>query len=437
MTTKTGIDFLTSPYLGDTNMLISPYTTTRDSVIIEITNQPLVIYGYGLTTATPVAVLSIGPEGQETPYYLREAALQLDTENNPIVLNVSGRYKLRAAGIAPITVIKRPFLSAEVDSKSSQVDTQPYAAQVQRPNVMFGPNITDTNSKVFAVLGTPVIVQVYGLEIAETVTVYSVYGSESNLQESLYTYQGKDSTLTLENSTIVLETTGRYRLHNNAAGAITAVIMPQNISYLDPTAVEGPRGPAGAVGPQGETGATGPEGPQGPTGATGPTGPEGPTGPQGDVGATGPAGADGVMASVVAGDNISVDATDPANPVVSAANRTLNAYFAMPADSTDPLSGTLTAYVTCPFDGIVTGWQFVGDGQTGSAICTVSKCTAATFPASLANLLPSNTPTISSGIHAEDTGLSASIAAGDIVQFVGSGFATFKSCALQLIVRTT
>lgn len=44
---------------------------------------------------------------------------------------------------------------------------------------------------------------------------------------------------------------------------------------------------------------------------------------KGDVGATGPtgatgsAGADGVVQSIVAGDNITVDNTDPANPVVT------------------------------------------------------------------------------------------------------------------------
>lgn len=38
----------------------------------------------------------------------------------------------------------------------------------------------------------------------------------------------------------------------------------------------------------------------------------------GDVGPEGPPGADGVVASIVAGDGISVDSTDPANPIVSA-----------------------------------------------------------------------------------------------------------------------
>jgi len=54
-----------------------------------------------------------------------------------------------------------------------------------------------------------------------------------------------------------------------------------------------------------------PAGPQGPQGPEGPQGIEGPQGPEGPQGA-------GQVVSVVAGTNVTVDATDPANPIVSA-----------------------------------------------------------------------------------------------------------------------
>ncbi len=54
------------------------------------------------------------------------------------------------------------------------------------------------------------------------------------------------------------------------------------------------------------------------TDTVGPQGAPGTTGETGPTGATGAAGADGVVQSVVAGTNITVDNTDPANPVVSA-----------------------------------------------------------------------------------------------------------------------
>jgi hypothetical protein len=54
-----------------------------------------------------------------------------------------------------------------------------------------------------------------------------------------------------------------------------------------------------------------------PAGETGPTGPAGTNGTNGTNGADGADGVDGIMASVVAGSGIDVDATDPANPIVS------------------------------------------------------------------------------------------------------------------------
>lgn len=79
----------------------------------------------------------------------------------------------------------------------------------------------------------------------------------------------------------------------------------------------GATGATGATGPQGVKGDTGDTGPQGLKGDTGATGATGAKGDKGDTGATGPAGADGLMTSVVAGAGISVDNTDPANPIVS------------------------------------------------------------------------------------------------------------------------
>lgn len=55
--------------------------------------------------------------------------------------------------------------------------------------------------------------------------------------------------------------------------------------------------------------------PQGPVGPIGPTGATGPKGDQGDPGVDG---TDGVIQSIVAGTNVTVDASDPANPIVSA-----------------------------------------------------------------------------------------------------------------------
>ncbi len=69
--------------------------------------------------------------------------------------------------------------------------------------------------------------------------------------------------------------------------------------------------------PKGDKGDTGDEGPQGLKGDKGDTGDTGPQGLKGDKGDKGDQGDDGVIQSVVAGPNITVDNTDPANPVIS------------------------------------------------------------------------------------------------------------------------
>lgn len=118
------------------------------------------------------------------------------------------------------------------------------------------------------------------------------------------------------------------------------------------TGPQGPIGPASTVpGPQGPTGPTGPQGPIGPastvpgpkgdkgdTGNTGPAGPTGPTGPQGPQGPAGADGADGLgtLVSIVAGDNITVDNTDPNNPIVAS---TASGDGDMQASVYDPANG--------------------------------------------------------------------------------------------------
>lgn len=94
-----------------------------------------------------------------------------------------------------------------------------------------------------------------------------------------------------------------------------------------PQGEPGEQGPAGATGPVGPPGETGPAGPTGATGATGATGPkgdkgdtgeQGEAGPQGETGPKGEPGEPGLIQSIQAGDNITIDDTDPASPVISA-----------------------------------------------------------------------------------------------------------------------
>jgi len=117
--------------------------------------------------------------------------------------------------------------------------------------------------------------------------------------------------------------------------------LPTNATYWQLLASKGDTGATGATGPKGDTGDTGATGSTGATGANGVDGTDGKeielqktathiqwryvgdvtwnnlvalTDIKGDTGATG---ASGVVQSIVAGSNITVDNTDPANPIVN------------------------------------------------------------------------------------------------------------------------
>jgi hypothetical protein len=96
-----------------------------------------------------------------------------------------------------------------------------------------------------------------------------------------------------------------------------------------------------------------PRGDKGEQGDTGPQGIQGETGPAGaDSTVPGPAGADGVVQSLVAGSNITIDATDPANPVIN---------------STASGSGDVVGPASA-----VDGTPMVADGTTGKLLKNIT-----------------------------------------------------------------
>lgn len=105
--------------------------------------------------------------------------------------------------------------------------------------------------------------------------------------------------------------------------------LPTDTTYWQLLADKGETGAQGIQGIQGETGLQGEQGIQGIQGI------QGDQGIQGIQGATG---ADGVMASVVAGAGIAVNATDPANPIVAptTATATSTRTLAMPSSAYAP-----------------------------------------------------------------------------------------------------
>jgi hypothetical protein len=132
-------------------------------------------------------------------------------------------------------------------------------------------------------------------------------------------------------------------------------------------------GDDGAVGPQGEQGIQGIQGEQGVQGI------QGIQGIQGEPGADGADGTgSGIVLSVVAGTNVTVDATDPANPIVSSTDTVVNkvdfATFIQGAPTDAEKLFTIVAPVAFTLPAGLTGTAAYAEvPATAAAAFTVSK----------------------------------------------------------------
>lgn len=118
------------------------------------------------------------------------------------------------------------------------------------------------------------------------------------------------------------------------------------------------------------------------TGAKGDKGDTGATGAKGDTGDTGPQGIPGVVQSIVAGTNVTVDSTDPANPVVSSTGGGggggVTDHGALTGLSNDDhiqyhndTRGDVRYYQKAEIDTALSGKQSVGDYATNMALDAV------------------------------------------------------------------
>lgn len=104
--------------------------------------------------------------------------------------------------------------------------------------------------------------------------------------------------------------------------------------------------------------------------------PKGDKGDKGDTGDTGPAGSDGLMTSVVAGTGISVDSTDPANPVVSS-TITQATRDSLGLDTDDTVTFAAVKLTTGAGLGKVLTSDADGDATWETPAATVTKATGA------------------------------------------------------------
>lgn len=147
--------------------------------------------------------------------------------------------------------------------------------------------------------------------------------------------------------------------------------------------------------------------------------------------------------SVVAGTNVTVDDTDPLNPVVAASapsvtqRRVLGAAWGSTAALVAASCADVVVHV--PQTGTIVGAKVYTQGGSGSCVVDVWKDTYANFPPTDADSITASAPpTVSAGTKSEDTtltGWTTAVARGDVLVFHVDSTSTFTNIVVILEVE--
>lgn len=138
----------------------------------------------------------------------------------------------------------------------------------------------------------------------------------------------------------------------------------------------------------------------------------------------------GGIQSVVAGTNVTVDNTDPSNPVVSSTGGAPEDSFGVVVDGAGVAITTGskgTKYI--PFDCTITGWDIRSD-ISGSCVFDVKRAGV--------SLAGTEKPTLSSASSNSDPALSTwttSLTAGDVVEFIVDSASTLTRATVTILVN--
>lgn len=219
-------------------VLITPHSG-KTSATVEIIDSPLVIYAFDFTQNTSIEINAIGPQGQEVPYKYKNKIYSITLDNNPLILRVSGRYKLNVVGPDRPTLIA---YQQRVGVDKSAIE-QPYAASIQRPNALFDANSTSEWSKVIEVISRATVIQAFGLVDTTEVQIYNVYGNGGTEQTTPFRINAASRNLDQDNNTTILDSTGRYKFRLTAdIGDVYVVAMPQGVAFNETSSSVVPTG---------------------------------------------------------------------------------------------------------------------------------------------------------------------------------------------------
>lgn len=265
MVARTGIRLGANPQYQSV-VLFDQYSRTHQSQIFEVRETPIVISAFGLQVGETLQVYAslLSPEGELLePFLLDGSSVILTSSANSVQLITAGRYRVVFTGTLMLDMVCTYKHQTSGTNKSIR---QPSGVQANRPNLFFDGITLSQTSQIIEIQNIPWLFSAYGLLGGESITVYNTYGHGGGYQQEIYLFKGVPQILTPTSNALILNKSGRYRF--------VLIGDPTHVTLVGNETIEATINADNIVNP-------------------------------------------GVQ-SIVAGDNITVDATDPANPIVSA-----------------------------------------------------------------------------------------------------------------------
>lgn len=226
-------------------ILFNRLSTDENSANITVGVEPWVVKAFGLEIGQEIAVCNVFNNMLE-PLFYNDEEVVLNSENNTVVMPISGVYRL----IAPFTLgdlvcIAYPLSAMEERAKKNAAISNPAGVHKNRPNTFFDGSAGQEFSHEFTVGSTSAVLRAYGLS-TQVIRLLNVFDDE---QEQVVA-EGEPVELDEENNTLIVHISGVYKLQ--IVGDSTDVRVttnPTNVVFTEPFVKRGLPGPEGPPGP--------------------------------------------------------------------------------------------------------------------------------------------------------------------------------------------
>lgn len=232
--------------------LFGRYATSSVSPTVQVGASPVVLKAYGLLDGETVTVQNVyQPTGVTATYRYKGDPIVLTNALSTAILPLSGNYNLVFAGATLGQVL---VTATTLSGRVGEPNESALRSQLARPNLYFGPGITDTVTQKIQITSKPWVFRAYGMQDGASIQVINVTNVDGVEVEAPYLREGDTTALSIENTTCVLEIAGSYRFQ--IIGPQDGVLLVGNenpIVFIDPYIPQGEPGPAGTPGQPGDS----------------------------------------------------------------------------------------------------------------------------------------------------------------------------------------